>query len=210
MRFAYEAAPPIAKGLSWQTVEGDYRKYLKLGGSGLLALRARGFRSWETTPDFLYMGGNSEMRGYDYLEFAGQNVVFGNAELRFPLINAMATPVGVLGGIRGVAFFNVGGGWWDNSGYKFLSSKNEVYNPLLGYNFNPITGVPYTDLWRLLAVGGSSGRRTRPTDRLATFALGFPIHRLVRKTLQQERKTCGLPTPVVVRRSAVAAPVLDR
>ncbi len=178
MRFGYEAAPPIAKGLSWQTVEGDYRKYLKLGGSGLLALRARGFRSWGTTPDFLYMGGNSEMRGYDYLEFAGQNVVFGNAELRFPLINAMATPVGVLGGIRGVAFFNVGGGWWDNSGYKFLSSKNEVYNPLLGYNFNLITGVPTPIYGAPQVVGGFrlvDGRASYGIG-LETFALGFPIH----------------------------------
>ena len=50
----------------------------------------------------MYFGGNSEMRGYDYLPFVGQNVVFANAELRFPLIEAMLTPIGVLGGIRGV------------------------------------------------------------------------------------------------------------
>ena len=34
---------------------------------------------------------------------------FANAELRFPLIEAMLTPVGVLGGLRGVMFINVGG-----------------------------------------------------------------------------------------------------
>ena len=35
--------------------------------SGLLALRARGFKSWGDAPDFMYFGGNSEMRGYEYL-----------------------------------------------------------------------------------------------------------------------------------------------
>ena len=34
---------------------------------------------------------------------------FVNAELRFPLIEAMLTPLGVLGGIRGVLFANMGG-----------------------------------------------------------------------------------------------------
>ena len=35
---------------------------------------------------------------------------FLNAELRFPFIEAMLTPLGVLGGIRGVLFANMGGG----------------------------------------------------------------------------------------------------
>ena len=54
------------------------------------------------------------MRGYDYLQFAGQNVVFANAELRFPLIEAALTPIGVIGGIRGVFFANIGGGWFNS------------------------------------------------------------------------------------------------
>ena len=49
------------------------------------------------------------MRGYDYLSFVGQNAFFTNAELRFPLIDAMATPIGILGGIRGTFFANLGG-----------------------------------------------------------------------------------------------------
>ena len=35
--------------------------------SGLLATRIRGFKSTGDFPDFLYFGGNSELRGYDYL-----------------------------------------------------------------------------------------------------------------------------------------------
>ena len=33
----------------------------------------RGFKSIGDYPDFTYFGGNSEMRGYDYLQFTGQN-----------------------------------------------------------------------------------------------------------------------------------------
>ena len=103
MRLSYEVAPKIGSTLSRQTFDGDARKYFRLGGTGLLALRARGFKSWGDSPDFTYFGGNSEMRGYDYLSFIGQNAFFVNAELRFPLIEAMATPIGVLGGVRGDA-----------------------------------------------------------------------------------------------------------
>ena len=56
-----------------------------------------------------YFGGNSELRGYDYLSFIGQNAFYGNAELRFPLIEAMATPIGVLGGVRATLFAGAGG-----------------------------------------------------------------------------------------------------
>ena len=102
-----------ATSLSRQTADIDARYYMRLGASGLLALRARGFRSWGDAPDFMYFGGNSEMRGYEYLQFVGDTTAFFNAELRFPLIEAMLTPIGVLGGIRGVFFANMGGGHFD-------------------------------------------------------------------------------------------------
>ena len=66
--------PEIGNTLSRQTVDVDARFYQRIGSSGLLALRAKGFRSWGDAPDFLYFGGNSEMRGYDYLSFLGQQV----------------------------------------------------------------------------------------------------------------------------------------
>jgi hypothetical protein len=87
--------------LSRQTIDLEARHYLRLGGSGLLATRIRGFKSMGDYPDFLYFGGNGDLRGYDYLQFAGQNTVYANAESRFPLIEAALTPIGVIGGIRG-------------------------------------------------------------------------------------------------------------
>src|SRR4029079_18134218 len=106
--------PKIAGTLSRQSFDADARHYLRIGTTGLLATRIRGFKSTGDFPDFTYFGGNSEMRGYDYLQFSGQNVVFANAELRFPLIEAALTPVGVIGGIRGVFFANIGGGWFND------------------------------------------------------------------------------------------------
>jgi len=187
MRLAYQMSPKIGNTLSRQTVDGDIRYYLRLGGSGLLALRGRGFRSWGDAPDFTYFGGNSEMRGYEYLEFIGHNAFFGNAELRFPLIEAMLTPIGVLGGIRGVAFFNIGSASFNVDGqtvngngepFKFASSSSEVLTPFLGWDVDlenrqliPIFGDPIpVDGFRLVDGRASYG------VGLETFALGFPIH----------------------------------
>src|SRR5207237_6586154 len=92
----------------------EAKHYLRLGGSGLLATRFKGFKSFGDYPDFWYFGGNYDLRGYDYLEFSGQNAVVANAELRFPLIEAALTPIGVIGGIRGVFFAGIGGAWVNN------------------------------------------------------------------------------------------------
>jgi hypothetical protein len=178
MRLAFEASPGAGSLLSRQTIDLDARLYKRIAGNALLALRARGFKSWGTYPDFTYFGGNSEMRGYDYLQFVGQNAVFGNAELRFPLIEAMLTPIGILGGIRGVLFFNIGAGWWDNTGFKFWTNKTEQYTPVVGYDVDPVTGYPVPVYGDPVAVSGFRlvGGRASYGIGLETFALGFPIH----------------------------------
>jgi hypothetical protein len=177
MRLKYEVAPPV-KDLGWQTVDADVRKYFRLGGTALLALRGRAFRSWGRTPDFMYFGGNSEMRGYEYLQFVGQNAYFGNAELRLPLVDAMATPIGILGGFRGVAYFNMGGAWFDNTGYEFSTSKSEIFRPVTRVDFDPVTGIPIPVYGPPREVTGFrlvDGRASYGIG-LETFALGFPIH----------------------------------
>ncbi len=186
MRIGYEYAPRLGEAtLSRQTVDADVRTYFRIGSTGLLALRARGFRSWGDQPDFLYFGGNSEMRGYEYLEFIGDRAGFLNAELRFPLIEAMLTPLGVLGGIRGVLFANLGGGSFGESTdparpgqpFKWAANGQETYTPVIGYDLInafqqvPVFGEPkvVTGL-RLVDARASYG------IGLETFALGFPVH----------------------------------
>src|SRR5205814_9491400 len=112
MRLSYETSPGFGGVKSRQTLDGDVRKYARIGSTGLLAMRLRGFRSWGDVPDFIYFAGNSELRGYDYLQFIGSHTAFANAELRFPFIEAMLTPLGVLGGVRGVFFAGFGGSYF--------------------------------------------------------------------------------------------------
>ena len=178
MRLTYEVAPKIGNTLSRQTAEADVRHYFRLRGSGLLALRGHGFKSWGAAPDFNFFGGNSEMRGNDYLEFIGQNTFYLNAELRFPLIEAMLTPLGVLGGIRGVLFANMGGASFAGQPFKTWTSETEFYTPTIGYQANlqtqtldPIQG-PLTAVegFRLVDARASYGLG------LETFVLGFPVH----------------------------------
>jgi hypothetical protein len=178
MRLSYEYAPSVGGLLGRQTVDADARYYLRLGGSGLLAMRARGFKSFGDFPDFTYFGGNSEMRGYEYLEFVGQNAFFLNAELRFPFIEAMLTPIGILGGVRGVFFANLGGANWEGQSFKLFDRDPEVVTPIVNYTQNPLTGALTPVLGPPRQISGFrlvDGRASYGVG-LETFALGFPIH----------------------------------
>ncbi len=186
VRVGYDYSPPVGGVLSRQTFEADARYYQRIATSGVLALRFRGFRSFGEFPDFIYFGGNSEMRGYDYLEFVGQNVMFANAELRFPIIEAALTPIGVVGGVRGVFFANIGAGWFDDTGFKFSTSSPETVSPIIGFELDEF-GLPALDpqTGELTPIFGPDvtidGFRLRDGRAsygvgLETFALGFPIH----------------------------------
>jgi outer membrane protein assembly factor BamA len=186
MRLAYDWAPKIGNSLSRQTFDVDARYYHRLATSGVLALRLKGFRSVGEFADYTYFGGNSEMRGYEYLEFIGQNAVFANAELRFPIIEAALTPIGVVGGVRGVFFANIGGGWFDDQGFRFATRAAETIQPIVDYERNelgfpiidPGTGLPVPILGPERRITGFRLRDSRASYGigLETFALGFPVH----------------------------------
>jgi hypothetical protein len=179
VRASYEYAPSWGDMLSRQTADVDARYYMRLGTNGVLAFRARGFKSWGEYPGYIYFGGNSELRGYDYLQFLGNKAFFTNAELRFPIIEAALTPIGVVGGLRGVMFFNFGGSGFEGLPWTVWTTDPTTYSPLLGYVQDPfsLTGlqpvfgpeVPVSG-FRLVDSRASYG------VGLETFALGFPIH----------------------------------
>ena len=178
-RLGYEFAPPAGNTfLSRQTVDIDARKYFRIGENGVFAVRGRGFKSWGDFPDFTFFGGNSDMRGYDYLQFIGHKAFFGNVELRFPLIEAMATPIGVLGGVRGTFFFNFGTAGFEGEPLNPWSSNPEVFRGIESFAFNPalqqsqeVFGDPtVVDGFRLVNSRASYG------ISLSTLALGFPVH----------------------------------
>ena len=170
MRLSFEGAPKIGNTLSRQTFDGDARYYMRIGANGVFAVRAYGFKSWGAAPGYTFFGGNSEMRGYDYREFLGHKGFYGNAELRFPLIHAMATPIGILGGIRGVFFFNVGGAALDNQSFKVWDQSDFVTEALRDQNGVIIRPAQRIEGFRLQDARASYG------IGLETFALGFPVH----------------------------------
>ena len=167
MRISYDTAPKIGSMLSNQTGDVDARKYIRLGANGVFAVRARVFKSWGAAPNFTYFGGNSEMRGYDYREFIGHKAFYSNAELRFPLVNAMATPLGVVGGIRGVFYVNLGGAALADQPFTLYSRDKQTISQATSatsstnYNFS---GFRLVDARASYGIG------------LETFALGFPVH----------------------------------
>jgi hypothetical protein len=179
VRIGYEYAPSVGNLLSRQTAELDARYYMRIATNGVLALRARGFKSWGEFPGYMYFGGNSELRGYDYLEFLGNKAFFTNAELRFPLIEAALTPFGVIGGLRGVFFANFGASGYEGVPMKVWTNKPVEYTPLIGFEqdlttllgikpvFGPTQSIPG---FKLIDGRASYGLG------LETFALGFPIH----------------------------------
>ena len=173
MRLAYEVAPKIGDSLARQTLDGDARKYFRLGATGLLALRARGFKSWGDNPDYTYFGGNSELRGYEYLQFVGQNAFFTNAEVRFPLIDAMATPIGVLGGVRATLFAGLGGAHFEGTPFKVFTRTASIERPIVNFNEDqtPVYGAPV-----LISGNRLVDARASYGISLSTFALGFPVH----------------------------------
>ena len=122
------AAPGIGSFLQRTTVDADLRKYLRLGGDERAPrrARARGFYSTGDNPDYFYFGGNMELRGYPYYGFAGNQGFFANAELRLPLINLAATPIGILGPLRGTMYIGIGGAQVQGPGLPVLDEASRA------------------------------------------------------------------------------------
>ena len=174
MRLSYEYAPSQGSLLGRQTYDGEARKYFRLAANGVLGLRARGYKSKGENPGFTYFGGNSELRGYDYLSFIGQNAFYANAELRFPLIEAMATPIGVLGGVRATLFAGAGGAYFEGTPFKFYRKDTTLETPVIGYN-NLNQSVNYGPATPISGFRLQDGRASYGIS-LSTMAIGFPLH----------------------------------
>jgi len=158
-------APGVGGFKSRWSVDADARKYLRLGStSTLLALRLRGFWGGGDNPAIYYFGGNMELRGYQYLGFSGNRGFFANAEIRFPIINLAATPIGVIGPIRGTVFFGTGGSYFKGEHWQFATRQaglSFVNDPVFG---EAVSGFRLVDGRASYGVG------------LQLFFLGYPLH----------------------------------
>ena len=106
----------------------DYRLYRRATARSLLALRFVSLLSDGDGYSVYSVGGLNYLRGYDYRVLYGSRVSFLNLEFRFPLIDALAFPIGVFRDIRGFVFADVGTAWFTAGGFA---------HPQLGFNLTP-------------------------------------------------------------------------
>ncbi|MGH9419246.1 MAG: BamA/TamA family outer membrane protein, partial [Thermoanaerobaculia bacterium] len=70
----------------------DARQYLPITSRSLLATRLFVGYSKGSFPNFYYFGGLNTLRGFDFRSIIGTQAAYANTELRFPLIDVLATP----------------------------------------------------------------------------------------------------------------------
>ena len=104
----------------------DWREYYQLSSRTLLATRFYGAWSDGNVSNFYYFGGLNTLRGHDFRTIIGQHAGFANVELRFPLIDVLATPIIVLQQVRGALFFDVGAGHFDGQPFQFMKERKLV------------------------------------------------------------------------------------
>lgn len=176
-RLEYQMAPKFGSFLSRQSVDVEARRYYRIATTGVLALRFKGFKSWGDTPAISYFGGNGDLHGTDYLSLVGHKTFYANAQLRFPIIEAALTPFGVMGGVRGMLFFDIGGAGVNGTPFTAYTTSAETVTPIIGYTYDrflnamPVYGAPVTvSGFRLADARAAYG------FGLETFVLGFPMH----------------------------------
>ena len=97
----------------------DLRHYFKLTRRTLIAMRLYGFRATGDLPDVLAFGGLDTLRNLPIYGMFGNTAGFANVELRFPLIDLLATPILGFREIRGKVFVDVGGAALKNQPFEF-------------------------------------------------------------------------------------------
>ncbi len=129
----------------------DYRLYRRATSRSLLALRLVGVVSNGAGFNIYSMGGLNQLRGYGYREFFGSRMSFFNLEYRFPLVDALAFPFGVIRDLRGFLFLDVGSAWFGN---------REFYDPHFGFDLTEaVNGVNVPNSFDPDGSGGAVHRR---------------------------------------------------
>ena len=156
-RFDAYGNPGIGnKNLSFYTLSGDYRTYLRFwtdysfvmrfsggysGGSNAQRFFLGGIENWinrsfatseipiESTSDYAFLTAVLPMRGFNYSEQIGSKYFLMNYELRFPLIRYLVPgPLPILfSNILGVAYIDVGSAW-NNTGKLQFFNRDENGN----------------------------------------------------------------------------------
>ena len=113
-------------GTLTSTLSVDFRQYLTLTRRSNLAFRFVGLVREGNFSTPFYFGGLDTLRGFDFRSIVGDRGFFANIELRFPLIDLLATPIFNFQGVRAILFLDVGGAWFDEfQDFDFWDSQND-------------------------------------------------------------------------------------
>ena len=130
-----QSFPALGSELSLTNVIFDARRYFGLGRRPTIAARLLLGGSFGNDRSYFYLGGIDTLRGYNYEELVGTRIGLLNLEVRVPFIDVLhfGWPIQwTLGGIRGIAFVDVGGAWSDwqygpkNPFKVFVQEKNRI------------------------------------------------------------------------------------
>ena len=130
-----QSFPTLGSELSLTNVIFDARRYFGLGRRSNIAARLLLGGSFGNDRSYFYLGGIDTLRGYNYEELVGTRIGLINLEVRVPFIDVLhfGWPIQwTLGGIRGIAFTDLGGAWsdWqygpDNPFEIFVRDKNRI------------------------------------------------------------------------------------
>ncbi|MEO8586108.1 MAG: hypothetical protein ABI584_08100 [Acidobacteriota bacterium] len=168
----FQYTPSFQTGESTLSFDGfmDARIYIPLSRRVLIAMRGFAAFSRGAAPTVFAFGGLDTLRGYDYRSVFGNNAFYVNAELRFPLVDVLATPVLQFSGIRGHVFCDVAGGWLKDAGFQFLQDarlKNGLSSFGAGFSIY-FLGLPWNVDWAKQWDWNSS-----LTDWTTSFYIGY-------------------------------------
>ena len=119
------AAPPIGGFLQRTTVDADLRKYLRLGGTdALLAFRGQRLLLDRRQPGLLLLRRqHGDARLPVPAASPATRASSRTPSSASPLIHLAATPIGIIGPLRGTMFFNIGGAKFKGQQYSFSTSE---------------------------------------------------------------------------------------
>jgi Tol biopolymer transport system component len=131
-RLGFDWAPDTeSSGTLTSTLSVDFRQYLTLTRRSNIAVRFVGLVREGNFATPFFFGGLDTLRGFEFRGF------FANFELRFPLIDLLATPIINFQGVRALFFLDVGGAWFDEfQEFDFWDSENSrLGDGLSSYGF---------------------------------------------------------------------------
>lgn len=112
----------------------DVRQYMPLTQRSNIALRGFVGASDGNQRNLLRFGGLDTVRGVPFRSLIGDTGFFANAELRFPLIDVLATPILLFQNIRGALFLDVGAAWFrDVESFSLLDEENRLADGFSSY-----------------------------------------------------------------------------